>query len=251
MSWPSRRPPCRIAPGVPPIRKIRFCIFSGPRSSSSMVVMTVPFLHVRVVHQLLDVVHRGERGAGVLEGGGDLLVVGRAPIHSATGASIMSACLTRSPALGNQDCSAMSGPADQVHDPLRDRGGAGRDGHPPAVSGQVGVAGGVVAGPVAVPAGDDPELVVDAGSGAEDADQRFQQGQVDDLPAAAWRRPGGTGRASPRRRRSGRRPRRPARTAAASAVRSPPRSGGPGRSSPRPGCRTRGAWRTARSGRIR
>ena len=138
----------------------------------------------------------------------------------------------------------MSGPADQVHHPFGDRGGAGRDRHPPAVSGQVGVAGGVVARPVAVPAGDEPELVVDAGSGAEDADQRFQQRQVDDLPGAAWRRPGGTARASPRRRRSARRRRRPARTAAGSAARPPRRSGGPARSSPRPGCRTPGAWRT-------
>ena len=71
-----------------------------------------------------------------------------------------------------------------MHDPLRDGGGAGRDGHPAAVSGEVGVAGGVVAGPVAVPAGDDPELVVDTGARAEDADQWFQQGQVDDLPGA-------------------------------------------------------------------
>ena len=102
VSWPSRRPPCRIAPGVPPIRKIRFCIFSGPRSSSSMVVIDVPVLHVRVVHQLLDVVDRRERGAGVLEGRGDLLAVAARAIHFATGASIMSACLTRSPAEGTR-----------------------------------------------------------------------------------------------------------------------------------------------------
>ena len=94
------------------------------------------------------------------------------------------------------------GPAHQAHHPFRDRGGTGRDGHPPAVAGQVGVARGVVRRPVAVPAGDHAELVERAGARAEDADQRFQQGQVDDLAAAAGRRRGGTARASPRRRRS-------------------------------------------------
>ena len=184
VSWPSRRPACRIAPGVPPIRKIRFCIFSGPRSSSSMVVIDFPFLHVRVVHQLFDVVDRGERGAGVLERGGDLLVVPRAD-PSATGRVDHVGVFDPFPGRGEPGLLGDVRAADEVHDPFGDRGGAGRDGHPAAVSGEVGVAGGVVGGPVAVPAGDDPELVVDAGSGAEDADQRFEQGQVDDLPGAA------------------------------------------------------------------
>ena len=247
MSWPSRRPPCRIAAG-------------GAAHPEHQV------LHLQRAEVL--VVDGGDRCRGPARAGRSSAARRRRPAparrrpprrpreHLVDGRGRRSIPRPApSSIVGVLDPLAGRGepgllgdvrPPDQAHHPLGDRGGAGRDRHPAAVAGQVGVARGVVGRPVAVPAGDRRR----AG--------RRRSGPGRGCPAAA---PAATGRSpGPRAAASrpggssasmhrvgagrGRRRRRPARTAAASAARPPRRSGGPARSSPRPGCRTRAAWRT-------
>ena len=72
----------------------------------------------------------------------------------------------------------------QAHDSFGDRCRAGRNSHPATIFGEIRIAWSVVGGAVAVAAGDGAELVEHARAWTEDADDRFQQGQVDDLPLA-------------------------------------------------------------------
>lgn len=133
---------------------------------------------------MLDVIDGGQRGARVLERRGHLVQGAVTDPSGDRGVDGVGVC---DPFPGQREPGLFGDvrSSDEVHDTLRDGRGAGRDGHPAAVCGEVGIAGGVVAGPVPVPPGDEPELVVDAGPGSEDADQRFEQGQVDDLAGAA------------------------------------------------------------------
>ena len=115
-----------------------------------------------------------------------------------------------------------------------------RDGDPPAVRGPVGVARGAGVEPVPDAARDDPELAVGQRGRLDEAGQRLDQVDVDQL--ARRRRAGRGGRAPSSRRRwpTGPRRRRPGRRGAASAARRAGRSRGRTRSWPRPACRSPG-----------
>ena len=62
-----------IAPGVSDIRHITLCISIGPRSASSTSTSISVCADVRVLDDVLGVVDRGDRGAGLGEGGDDLV----------------------------------------------------------------------------------------------------------------------------------------------------------------------------------
>src|SRR5829696_6627292 len=74
--------------------------------------------------------------------------------------------------------------SDEAHHALGDVLGARRDGEPSAILRPVRVARGVVDGAVAAPFLDDPELIVDCGLRTEDGEDRLDDRQVHDLPAA-------------------------------------------------------------------
>ena len=161
-----------------------FCIFSGPRSSSSTVVIASIALHLRVLHQLLDVVDGCDRRAGQVEGRHDLVEIARANPAAQDAVELVAVVDALSGGLEPRLLGDVGAP-DQPHHPLGDRGGAGGNGDPAAVAGEVGVARGVVGRAVAVPARHDLELVEHARAGAQDRQQRLDQRDVDHLAAAA------------------------------------------------------------------
>src|SRR6185437_14948169 len=127
-----------------------------------------------VVHQLLDVVDRGDRRAGFFEAGHYLVeVAGPDPASH----DVIELIAVANAFAGGLEPGLLGDvrASDQSQDPFGYRGRARRDRDPEAVARHVGVARSVVGGAIAVPSGDDPELVVDAGARTEQCQQWLEE----------------------------------------------------------------------------